>query len=187
MKQRLIIVSAPSGAGKSTLCNRILQEKPELVDCITCTTRKPRPGESDGNPYFFIDEKEFLKRREEGFFAEWAIVHNNYYGTPINQLNDAWSNNRFVIMDVDVKGAQTLKSKFPDAKTIFILPPSLEELERRLLGRDSGQTNDISLRLRNAKLELEKANSFDYRVVNKELDSCYIEFKKIIEELLRND
>src|SRR4051812_46954447 len=126
MKTRMVIVAAPSGAGKSSFVDRIVQEIPVLEDTVTYTTRKMRQGESQGKPYFFVSPEEFERKVGEGYFVEWAKVHNNLYGTPLNQIERAWEKNKVIIMDVDVQGADTFKRKFPDAKTIFIVPPSID-------------------------------------------------------------
>lgn len=184
MKTRMIVVAAPSGAGKSSFVERICREEPRLVDVITYTTRSPRPGESEGNPYHFLDRTEFEKRISEDFFVEWAHVHTNLYGTPWDQLHTAWSRGLCVIMDIDVQGTATFKEKFPDARSIFILPPSIDELRRRVSGRPGGAPPDIEVRMKNAAIEMAQADRFDFRVVNDEFEPSYAQFKKIIEELL---
>lgn len=185
MKSNLIIVAAPSGAGKSSFVERICREEPRLVDTVTYTTRSMRRGESQGHPYHFVTKSEFEALIQKNFFVEWAFVHNNMYGTPMEQLEAAWAQNKAVIMDVDIQGAATFKSKFPDkAATIFILPPSIQELERRIVKRDGQKPSDLDVRLRNAEIETQKAPEFDYRVVNDEFERSFAEFKKIIEDLL---
>lgn len=185
MKANLIIVAAPSGAGKSSFVDRICREDSRLVDTVTYTTREMRRGESEGHPYHFVSREQFEGHIESGFFAEWAFVHNNMYGTPMSQLTDAWAQKKAVIMDVDVQGAATFKRKFPNnAASIFILPPSLEELKRRIIKRDGKEPSDLGVRLRNAEIETQKAPEFDYRVVNDDFERSFLEFKKIIEELL---
>jgi len=181
---RMIILSAPSGAGKSSFLNRILREVPRLKDTITYTTRTMRTGESDGNPYYFVTREKFQELIAQGFFVEWAKVHENIYGTPLHQIEDCFSENRVAIMDVDVKGAATFKTKYPDAVSIFILPPSIDELRRRILKRDSKVPEDLEIRLINAQMEMSLAHSFDYRIVNEDFEESYARFKKIIEELV---
>jgi guanylate kinase len=184
MKTRIIIVAAPSGAGKSSFVERICREEPRLVDTVTSTTRSMRQGESQGHPYVFISEDEFRAQVQKSYFVEWAVVHNNLYGTPMEQLENAWAKNKCIIMDVDVQGAATFKRQFSDSKSIFILPPSLEELRRRIIKRDGPGAKDLELRLKNAATELEKAPLFDFRLVNDDFETSYAEFKKIIEDLL---
>lgn len=180
MKPRMFIVAAPSGGGKSSLCNRLLSEIPQLVDTITYTTRAMRDGESEGHPYHFVTTQRFLELRDQGFFVEWAEVHGKLYGTPMHQLTDAWKAERWIIMDVDVQGAATFKRLYPEAVSIFILPPSVDELRRRILARDKGKTADIDLRLKNAERELGEAHKFDHQIVNADFDKAYAELKKIV-------
>lgn len=184
MKTKMIIVVAPSGAGKSSFVEKISQEMPKLYDTITFTTREMRKHESQGKPYFFVSKEEFESKIKENFFIEWAKVHTSLYGTPYYQLNEAWENGRCIIMDVDVQGADTFKKKYPDAVTIFILPPSIDELRRRISKRDGGVPKDIEVRMENAKKEISRANEFDYQVVNDDFSKSYAQFKKIIEDLL---
>ncbi|MBX3018051.1 MAG: guanylate kinase [Bdellovibrionaceae bacterium] len=186
MKANLIIVAAPSGAGKSSFVERICREEPRLVDTVTYTTRSMRRGESQGHPYHFVSKSEFEALIDRNFFVEWAFVHNNMYGTPLNQLEEAWKSGKAVIMDVDIQGAATFRAKFPDqAAGIFILPPSLDELERRIVKRDGQRPSDLDVRLKNAQIETAKAHEFDYQVVNDDFERSYAEFKKIVEDLLK--
>ena len=181
---RMIIIAAPSGAGKSSFVEKIVREISVLCDTVTYTTRAMRAGESEGHPYHFVSREKFSQLRNEGFFVEWAKVHENLYGTPMHQLEDAWKNERTIIMDVDVQGYDTFKAKFPDAKTIFILPPSIDELRRRVTKRDGKVPSDLEIRMRNAEREVARAGEFDFRLVNDDFDKSYQQFKKIIEELL---
>ncbi len=184
MKTRMIILAAPSGAGKSSFVEKITKEDARLVDTVTFTTREMRKGESPGNPYHFVSKAEFEARLKEDFFVEWALVHTNMYGTPMHQLTDAWAQNKCVIMDVDVQGAETFKKKYPDAVTIFILPPSIDELRRRIQLRDGKVPADIEVRMHNADKEMKEAHKFDYQIINDNFDESYARFKKIIESLL---
>ena len=179
----LIIVSAPSGAGKSSFCNKALKEFPTLVHSISYTTRTPRFGESNGDHYFFITEKEFLNLIEKGFFAEWAKVHSHYYGTSKEQLSKAWKNGLTVIMDIDVQGASQLKKQYPLAHTIFILPPSIDELKKRLQKRDD-KTDSLELRLKNAEEEMKLADQYKHQIINDNFDHSYASFRKIIESIV---
>ena len=158
-----------------------------MRDTVTYTTRQMRTGESEGNPYHFVTREKFDHLVSEGFFVEWAKVHSNMYGTPYYQLHEAWAKNEVIIMDVDVQGAATFKAKFPDAIGIFILPPSLEELRRRIIGRDKVVPEDMEIRMVNAVREMDHAGDFDYRVVNDNFEKSFAEFKKIVEELLARD
>ncbi len=181
---RMIIVAAPSGAGKSSFVERATKELSVLVDTVTYTTRAMREGESDGKPYHFVDRRKFQELVASGFFVEWAEVHTNLYGTPLHQLEDAWAQNKVVIMDVDVQGAETFKKKYPDASTIFILPPSIEELRRRVEKRDKGRTQNLEVRMANASREIAKADEFDHQVVNDDFERSFGEFKKLVESLI---
>ena len=186
MKARMIIIAAPSGAGKSSFVDRITKELPRLRDTVTYTTRTMRNGESEGNPYHFIERAEFEKRIGEDFFVEWAVVHGNLYGTPYHQIREAWEKDQVIIMDVDVQGAETFKKKFPqDAVSIFILPPSIDELRRRVVKRDGKVPADLEVRMKNAEKEIQRAGEFDYKLVNEDFEKSYREFKKIIEEILK--
>lgn len=181
---RMIIVAAPSGAGKSSFVERVTREVSSLVDTVTYTTRAMREGESEGHPYHFVSRERFSSLVKDGFFVEWAEVHTNLYGTPLHQLEDAWKKGKVVIMDVDVQGAETFKSKYPDASTIFILPPSIEELRRRVEKRDKGRTQNLEVRMANASREIAKAHEFDYQLVNDDFDRSFAEFKKLVESLI---
>lgn len=180
-KVRMIIVAAPSGAGKSSFVEKISAEDPRLHDIITYTTRAMRHHESQGKPYFFIDKEEFLKKQSEDFFIEWAQVHTNLYGTSYEQVNLAWARDKVVIMDIDIQGVATFKAKFPDAKTVFILPPSIEELKRRVIKRDGAPPPDLDVRMQNAEKEMAKAHEFDVQIVNDVFERSFAEFKKTVE------
>jgi guanylate kinase len=184
MKTRMIIIAAPSGAGKSSFVSRITKDFPRLFDTTTYTTRAIRAGEKEGLPYHFVTIEKFEQLQKDGFFVEWARVHGNLYGTPRHQIEEAWAQNQVVIMDVDVQGAETFKREFPDATTIFIVPPSVAELRRRVIKRDGKVPDDLEVRMFNAQKEMERAAEFDYRVVNDDFENSYREFKKIIEDLL---
>lgn len=183
-KTRMIIVAAPSGAGKSSFVEKICKEEPRLEDTVTFTTRVMRAGESQGHPYHFVSRSEFEALLAKNYFVEWAVVHNNLYGTPLEQLEKAWAQGKCIIMDVDVQGAATFKAKYPDAKLVFILPPSIEELRRRVTKRDGRVPDDLEVRMKNAETELKLASTFDYQILNDDFQASYQQFKKIVEELL---
>lgn len=185
MKARMIIVAAPSGAGKSSFVERACREDSRLFDTVTYTTRTMRSGESQGHPYHFVTKEKFQELVEQNFFVEWAQVHTNFYGTPLHQIEDAWKDGKCVIMDVDVQGAATFKRQYPeDAKSIFILPPSIDELRRRISKRDAQLPADLEVRLKNAEMEMAQASDFDFQLVNDDFESSYAQFKKIIDRLL---
>lgn len=185
-KTRMIIVAAPSGAGKSSFVEKLASEDTRLHDIITYTTRAMRHHESQGKPYFFITRDEFEKKKSEEFFIEWAQVHTNFYGTSYEQIQLAWAKDKVVIMDIDIQGVATFKAKYPDAKTVFILPPSIEELRRRVIKRDGAPPPDLDVRMINAEKEMAKAHEFDVRIVNDDFTRSYAEFKQIVENWLEN-
>jgi len=188
MKTKTIIVSAPSGAGKTSFVERLCLEDQRVRDVITYTTRQPRRGESDGKPYHFISQKRFETLVWQDFFVEWAKVHTNYYGTPWDQIRLAWSQGVRVIMDLDIQGAQAFRNKLPEGlRTIFILPPSIEELKKRIIHRDGTAPADLSIRLSNAQTEMKQADLFDIQIVNDNFEESYLEFKKIIDSWLQDD
>jgi guanylate kinase len=181
----LIIVVGPSGAGKSSFVERAVEEMPILVDVITCTTRKMREGERQGYPYHFLQLEDFQKKINAGYFVEYAKVHDNYYGTPKNQIEQTWAEGKAVIMDVDVQGAETFLKKYPQqAKAIFILPPSIDILRKRVILRDKCEPHDLDLRMENGKKEMSRANEFDYQLVNDDFEVAFSKFKKIIEKIV---
>lgn len=185
MKCRLIVVAAPSGAGKSSFVERIAKEDSRLRDVVTCTTRAQRDGESQGHPYHFLSMEDFKAKIEKNYFVEWAQVHTNLYGTSFKELETAWIQGKCCIMDIDIQGVRTFKAKFPeDVKTVFILPPSIDELRRRVLNRDGGKTQDLEVRMKNAEMEILEAPGFDFQLVNDDFETSYAQFKKIVEELL---
>lgn len=168
-----LVVSAPSGAGKSTLVKRLMAEFPRLSYSVSYTTRPPRPGEEHGKDYFFTSNEEFDRLKEKDFFAEWARVHDNQYGTPLPFVLEQLEQGRDLLFDIDVQGAAQLKEKLGDAAYIFILPPSREELARRLQGRGTDDQATIDKRMANAARELEQAEMFQAWVVNDDLNEAY--------------
>ena len=183
-KTRLIIVAAPSGAGKSSFVDRITAEDSRIHDVITYTTRSMRHHEKPGKPYYFITKEDFEKKRDLNFFVEWAQVHTNLYGTSYEELEGAWKLGKIAIMDIDIQGMKTFKSKFPDARTVFILPPSIEELKRRVIRRDGVPPVDLDVRMQNAEKEMAIAHEFDVQIINDDFDRSFAEFKKIVENWL---
>lgn len=184
---QLLILVGPSGSGKSTLLDRLLSDYGSaLRDTVTFTTRPMRSNESEGQPYHFVSRARFEELIKQNFFVEWAEVHQNLYGTPLHQIEEAWAEGRLVVMDVDVQGAKTFQKKFPQACTVFILPPSLEVLRQRILARSKGVVKDLDLRLENAKIELSQANDFDYSLVNEDFEKAYAELQKIVEALVKD-
>ena len=190
MKPLLIVMSAPSGAGKSTLCDLLLREFPEITYSISCTTRAPRGEEEDGVDYFFLTPEAFARQECEGLLLESATVHGNRYGTPAGPVREAFAEGQSVLMDIDVVGAASvrrfvaglsagdpLREGFVD---VFIEPPSVEELRRRLEGRGEDSPESIETRLANAQGELARAHEFAYRVVNDDLQVAYRRLRDIL-------
>lgn len=168
----MLIVSSPSGAGKTTLCSRLRAAFPRLRFSISHTTRKPRPNEQDGREYNFVDPQRFEKMIDDGAFVEWARVHGHYYGTSVSEVDAARTHSDGIIFDIDFQGARQVRAHFPEAVGVFILPPSLEELEGRLRGRGTEDEATTLHRLANAKREIAHYGLFDYVVVNDDLDTA---------------
>jgi guanylate kinase len=166
----LFIISAPSGAGKTTLASRLFQEAPDLRPSISYTTRTPRTGEVNGRDYHFVNEEQFVQMRNAGAFAEWASVHEFCYGTPRAPVDDAIKQGRDLLLDIDVQGATQLKAMYPEAVSLFVLPPSWHELERRLRGRGTDTEAVISRRLHRAREEAREFSAYDYWIVNDNLE-----------------
>jgi guanylate kinase len=166
----LFIISAPSGAGKTTLASRLFQEAPDLRPSISYTTRAPRTGEVNGRDYHFVNEEQFVQMRNAGAFAEWASVHEFYYGTPRAPVDDAITQGRDLLLDIDVQGATQLKATYPEAVSLFVLPPSWHELERRLRGRGTDTEAVITRRLHRAREEAREFSAYDYWIVNDNLE-----------------
>ncbi len=182
---KMLILAAPSGAGKSSFVEKICREDARLVDTVTYTTRAMRKGESEGTPYHFVTEEQFKSKIESQFFIEWAYVHNHMYGTPYYQIEQAWKDQKCVIMDVDVQGANTFKAKFPKALTVFILPPSIDELRRRIAIRDGKIPADLEVRMKNAEAEMKLSSTFDVQIINDVFEVSYAGFKKIVDDWLK--
>ncbi len=186
----MIVVSAPSGAGKSTLCNRLVDEFPNVIYSISCTTRDPRGDEKDGTHYYFLSKKEFKERIRHGEFLEYAKVHGNFYGTLEDTVLYAMEEGNHVLLDIDVQGAKQIRESLVRLEPrhpirrgftdIFISPPSMEELENRLRGRGTDADSVIEKRLENARAEMEFAPEYSFQIVNDDLDKAYHEFKSVI-------
>ncbi len=175
-----LIVSSPSGAGKTTLLKRLLSRHPDMVQSVSCTTRAPREGEVDGRDYCFIDEVSFSDMIRRDAFAEWAEVHGQRYGTSLERIEAARRTHGGMVFVIDVQGARQLKARISDAVAVFVLPPSLAELESRLRGRGSESDESVARRMRNAVGELSHYAGFDYVVVNDDLDAASREMEAIV-------
>ncbi|GHV50999.1 guanylate kinase [Deltaproteobacteria bacterium] len=170
-----LVLCAPSGTGKTTLSKRLMADYPSFSFSVSCTTRAARSGEIDGKDYRFIGKEEFISLREKGHFAEWAEVHGNFYGTPLQAALDILASGRDLLFDIDVQGASQLKNTLPQACFVFILPPSKTVLEQRLRGRATETEESIAKRLRAARAELTQASWFDALIVNDGIDEAYAE------------
>ena len=171
-----LIICAPSGAGKTTLTGRLRQEFP-LHFSVSCTTRSPRSGEVDGQDYYFLDRENFIAQRRRGLFAEWAEVHGNFYGTPLQPLRERLAQGEDMLFDIDVQGAAQLALTLPEARFVFIFPPSLAELEARLRKRGADTEDSILLRLANAQNEIRQSHWFNAWIINDDLDKAYDELR----------
>jgi guanylate kinase len=165
----LIVVSAPSGAGKTTLVRMLMERDPLVRHSVSYTTRAPRPGEQDGREYNFIDIAAFAAMRDRGDFLEWAEVHGNFYGTSRVWLAGQMQSGNDMLLEIDWQGAQQVRRLFPDAVTIFILPPSVAELERRLRGRGQDAEDVIQRRVAAALGEMRHVGEFDFAIINNDL------------------
>ena len=176
----LFVVSAPSGAGKTTLCREIRLRLPDLAYSVSVTTRPPRPGEIDGADFRFVGAPEFRAMLARGEFAEWATVHGNLYATRARALEDALTTGRDVLLDIDTQGAAQLRARYPDAVLIFILAPSVKELEQRLRERRSDMDADIERRLVRAREEIALWRQYDYLIVNRDVKEAMEQLESII-------
>jgi guanylate kinase len=180
----IIAISAPSGTGKTSIVRRIINEIPGLVFSVSATTRKRRENEKDGIDYSFITEDEFRGKINNCEFVEWEKVYDYYYGTFRSVIEENISNGRSVILEVDVKGALSIKKIYPEANLIYVLPPSHDELTRRLINRKTENDIDIQKRLERAIMELSIKDKFDYFIMNEELDKAILDTKNLINNIL---
>jgi guanylate kinase len=180
MKGRLFVITAPSGAGKTSLTRALLDATPGLKLSTSYTTRAPRPGEHNGREYHFVDEPTFLAMRDRGEFLENALVHGNRYATSKKVISETLEQGQDLVLEIDWQGAAQVRKLYPDCVGIFILPPSIEELERRLRGRGQDTDPVIQRRLANAQAEMAHANDFEYRIINKDFDIAQAELAEIV-------
>lgn len=179
-KGLLIIVSGPSGTGKGTVCGELLDSMPELAYSISATTRAPRAGEVDGKNYYFLTKERFEELISEGGFLEYANVYGNYYGTPLVKIQERLAEGNDILLEIDTQGALEVMKKCPDGLFIFLLPPSLGELERRIRGRGSETEESLKKRLGNAKAEIAIGEKYKYVVVNDTVKKAVARIKSII-------
>ncbi len=182
-KGRVFVLSAPSGAGKSTLCTEVLNRFPDISYSVSHTTRQPRGDEKNGIDYFFITMDEFKRRIDQNLWAEWAEVHGNYYGTSLDFIEANVAKGSHLLLEIDVQGAKQIKKAFPEAITLFIMPPSIDILEQRLRKRGTDSEEVIAKRLANAAGEMDRKSFYQYVIVNDMLEQAE---KEIIDIFSRN-
>jgi len=178
---RLFIISGPSGTGKTTLCNAVLKRFPSMLYSVSHTTRKPRNGEQNGIDYHFIEKKDFKDKIKSGKWAEWAEVHGNYYGTSAQLLNKGLDSGHDILLDIDVQGTIRLLERYPESVTIFIMPPSIEELKRRLKIRNTDCGEIVAKRIENANIEMAKKDLYLHVIINDRLQEAVEQLIAVIE------
>ena len=177
----LVVVSAPSGAGKTTLCHEVRMLVPDLYYSVSYTTRAPRAGETNGTDFHFVTEGAFTSMRGRDEFAEWAEVHGHLYGTPAKALEGALGRGLDVLLDIDTHGARQLRQRYPEAVSVFIMAPSMAELEARLRERNSNSPGDIARRLSRAKEEIAAWRQYDYLIINRDVKEAVEQLATIIQ------
>lgn len=175
-----IVLAAPSGAGKTTLAHALVERNADIVFSVSATTRPPRPGEREGVDYRFVSDDEFDRMTRDGELMEWAMVHDRRYGTPRESVRQSLEDGRIVVLDIDFQGARQVRAAFPDAVLVYILPPSAEEMVRRLLHRASENDHERRRRLITARVELAATDEFDYVVVNDDFDTALATVEAIV-------
>ena len=177
---KLIVLTGPSGVGKGTLLRAILEKYPELEISISATTRQPRPGEVNGKDYYFVSRDKFEAMIAAGELLEWAEYAGNYYGTPRTAVEEKIQLGKSVILEIELVGAREVNKTFPNALRIFVLPPSLAELEARIRGRGQDSENAIARRLERAKVEIDAADEFDVQIINDDFDAAVLSIESVI-------
>ena len=178
--KKLIIITGPSGVGKGTVVKELLDRNKDIWLSISATTRNPRVGEKDGLNYYFISEERFKDMIDKKEFLEWAQFAGNYYGTPLSTVNEKIEKGFVVLLEIEVEGAKQIKEKFPESLSIFLLPPSKEELEKRIRNRGTEKEEAIDRRLSRANYEIASSNQFDFVLTNHDVDETVKEVFKII-------
>lgn len=176
----MVVVSAPSGAGKTTVCEKLVAKAPDLRMSISFTTRRPRKGEKNGEHYYFVSKSKFQEELDRGRFLEWAEVHGHFYGTPRDLIEKQILAGKDTVLDIDVQGARRIKDSLSEAVLIFLVPPSLAELKKRLRGRKSDSPDDISTRLKIWSVEFNCYPVYDYLIVNDSVDKAVESIHAII-------
>ncbi len=178
--KKLIILTGPSGVGKGTVVKEILEKDKSICLSVSATTRSPRKGEKEGENYFFLSEENFKKMINKNLFLEWAEFAGNYYGTPLSFVKDKIEEGFIVLLEIEVEGAKQIKDKFPDSLSIFILPPTKEELERRIRNRGTEKEEAINRRLSRSTYEIASSDEFDFKLTNRDVDETAERIIKII-------
>lgn len=176
----LIVISGPSGAGKGTICKALLEKHNDLFLSVSATTRQPRKGEVDGVNYYFLTKEQFVQKVEKGDFLEWAEVYGNYYGTPKSEVEKMLDAGKNVILEIDIQGALKVKENTEDGVFIFILPPSMEELKQRIIGRGSETPDSLMRRFNSAYQEINYISKYNYGVVNDTVEEAVKKIENII-------
>ncbi|MEH2199179.1 guanylate kinase [Nostoc sp.] len=177
---RLIVLTGPSGVGKGTLMQSLLQRHPELYFSVSATTRSPRPGEIDGKNYYFVSRSKFEQLVAEGEFLEWAEFAGNYYGTPREAVLNQIHSGKLVVLEIELEGARQIRTSFPSALSIFILPPSFDELEKRIRSRAQDSEEAIARRLLRAQEEIQAADEFDIQIVNDDFETALNDIETVL-------
>lgn len=183
-KGKIIAISAPSGTGKTTIIRRVLKDIPGLAFSVSATTRKPRENEVNGVHYFFIGEEEFRAKIEKNEFIEWEKFYDYYYGTFKSEVENAVNDGKSIILEVDVKGALSLKSIYPESVLIYIVPPSFEELVTRLKNRNTESEEDLQKRIDRAQMELGLKDRFDFTIENNDLETAVSEAESLVKKII---
>ncbi len=183
----LYVISGPSGVGKGTICRQLVEKREGLSVSVSATTRKPRTEDKEGVTYFFKTEEQFKQLIEQDKFLEWAVYNNNYYGTPVDAVNEKLEKGEDVILEIEVQGALKVMEKCKDAVSIFIAPPDEETLYTRLKGRGTEAEEEIERRVNAAKAELEQKQKYDYIVVNDVLETAVCQIENIMKNQKEND
>ena len=177
----MFILSAPSGAGKTTLCHALLERFPDIVYSVSYTTRPPRGNEKNGVDYFFIQKEAFENKLKQDYWAEWAIVHGNFYGTSRKFLDNYLARGRDILLDIDVQGMRRIVEHYPESITIFIMPPSLEELRIRLEARAMDSSEVIERRLMDAEKEIRQRHFYRHIIINDDLEDAITDLTRLLE------
>ena len=180
IQKKLFILTGPSGVGKGTVVKEILSKDKNIWLSISATTRKPREGEKEGENYYFLNEEKFKEMIQQNLFLEWAQFAGNYYGTPLSSVNEKIKEGFTVLLEIEVEGAKQIKEKFPNSLSIFLLPPNIAELERRIRNRGTEKEDAIKKRLFRANYEISVSNQFDFALTNHNVDETAKKIIKLI-------